>query len=153
MDAFSMKLWWKLRHGKGLWVELLKSKYFRKRHPCDAIMTSKCSHIWRRILWGRKLAEPFISFRLGRGEGSARCEAWIPGDPRLDSVTFTPTDGLTSGTRRGTGRQTRRRSRTQARESADGRVLIRRLHIAWALGSFGGRLDWPKEGWFFPHVR
>ncbi|KAJ6824262.1 uncharacterized protein M6B38_103105 [Iris pallida] len=119
MDAFSMKLWWKLRHGKGLWVELLKAKYFRKRHPCDAFMTSKCSHIWQRILRGRKLAEPFISLRLGRGEGSARCEDWIPGGPRLDSVAILPAEGVTSGTRRGTGRRTRGRSRTQARESAD----------------------------------
>ncbi|KAJ6853210.1 uncharacterized protein M6B38_251715 [Iris pallida] len=117
MDAFSMKLWWKLRHGKGLWVELLKSKYFRKRHPCDAFMTSKGSHIWRRILRGRKLAEPYISFRLGRGEGSARCEALIRGGPRLDSVAIPSAEGVTSGTRRGTERRTRVRSRTQARES------------------------------------
>ncbi|KAJ6822973.1 uncharacterized protein M6B38_386025 [Iris pallida] len=119
MDAFSMKLWWKLRHGKGLWEELLKSKYFRKRHPCDAFMTSKCSHIWRWILRGRKLAEPFISFRLGRGEGSARYEAWIQGGPRLDSVTILPAKGVTSGTRHGTVRRTRGRNRTQVKESAN----------------------------------
>ncbi|KAJ6808104.1 uncharacterized protein M6B38_168475 [Iris pallida] len=119
MDGFSMKLWWKLMHGKGLWVELLKAKYFRKRHPCDAFMTSKCSHIWLQILRGRKLAEPFISLRLGRGEGSARCEDWIPGGPRLDSVAIPPAEGVTSRTRRGTERRTRGWSRTQARESAD----------------------------------
>ncbi|KAJ6824209.1 uncharacterized protein M6B38_102735 [Iris pallida] len=128
MDVFSMKLWWKLRHGKGLWVELLKAKYFRKRHPCDAFMTSKCSHIWRRILRGRKLAEQFISLRLGHGEGSARCEDWIPGGPRLDCVAIPPAEGVTSGTRRGTGRRTRGRSEHRRGSLLMSRLLIRRPH-------------------------
>ncbi|KAJ6823958.1 uncharacterized protein M6B38_128365 [Iris pallida] len=83
--AFSVKLWWRLRSQRSLWIDFFKGKHFARRHPTTVEANCKASHVWLRILRGRELGERHIKLCIGNGSSSILFENWT-GEGRLAPV-------------------------------------------------------------------
>ena len=81
-EAFSMKLWVRLREGKSLWAHFMPQKYFAGIHPflSDG---SQGSHTWRRLGVVRELAEEKIFWKIMEGKVDFWRDKWVLKDPLI----------------------------------------------------------------------
>ena len=90
--AFSIKLWWKFRKNESLWAEFLHDKYVGQAHPMQVSVSYNSSHVWRRMLEYKELAEFCIIWEINDGNSSALCDNWI-GDKafgEIDGIDYCP---------------------------------------------------------------
>ncbi|XP_019166530.1 PREDICTED: uncharacterized protein LOC109162265 [Ipomoea nil] len=68
VDAASVKLWWNFRKGNSLWSQFLIAKYCKETHPVVRGWQYNDSHVWKRMVQIRDIAEPQIAWRIGEGK-------------------------------------------------------------------------------------
>ncbi|XP_042026496.1 uncharacterized protein LOC121773661 [Salvia splendens] len=83
-DAFSMKLWWRLREQGSLWAKFMMLKYCSKAAPSKVKYTGRNSPTWKRILKAGAKAHHLIKWSLGDGEINVWEDIWF-GDQPLSS--------------------------------------------------------------------
>ncbi|XP_075480593.1 uncharacterized protein LOC142521250 [Primulina tabacum] len=84
VDSFSIKLWFRFRHGSSLWARFLLRKYCQMDAPASVLPRGLISPTWRRLLWIRPRAEPGIRWRVGLGDVSFWDDIWF-GDTAMSS--------------------------------------------------------------------
>lgn len=104
IQAYSINLWWKFRTQTNLWSHFMKAKYCHSSHPTQS--QSAGSHIWRRMLAVRPIAEKDIHWHIGRALCSIWYDAWLtdislskPSDSSLHQVRelFNASSNLSPG--------------------------------------------------------
>ena len=76
VDAFSMKLWWKLRCNDSIWALFMSRKYIRHAHPMDSF-SRVGSPTWGRLLQIRHKAEEHIFWQFGQGMVDFWRDKWV----------------------------------------------------------------------------
>ncbi|XP_075496425.1 uncharacterized protein LOC142533502 [Primulina tabacum] len=84
VDSFSIKLWFRFRHGSSLWAKFFLRKYCQIEAPACVPACGFISPTWRRLLQIRPRAEPGIRWRVGLGDVSFWDDIWF-GDVPLSS--------------------------------------------------------------------
>ncbi|XP_073031340.1 uncharacterized protein [Primulina eburnea] len=84
VDSFSIKLWFRFRHGSSLWAKFMMRKYCQLVHPAYVSSAGFISPTWRRLLKIRPRAESGIRWRIGMGDVSFWDDIWC-GDVPLSS--------------------------------------------------------------------
>lgn len=76
VDAFGIKLWWRMRTSSTMWGEYLKAKYIKDKHPREIQTRQMDSQIWTRIQKAGEIAEFFMAWKMGRGAISFWHDTW-----------------------------------------------------------------------------
>lgn len=75
--AFAIKLWRRFRQGQSLWSNYMLSEYCRQIHPLHARFSKSDSHVWKRMLRSRDIAEKNLFLVVGTGNLNARFDKWL----------------------------------------------------------------------------
>lgn len=59
----------------------MKAKYCPNTHLSEANLPSKCSHVWRRMLSIRLIADRYIQWIVGQGNINATRDKWFQSSP------------------------------------------------------------------------
>ena len=76
-EAYSIKFWWKFREKNSLWADFLHAKYIGHSHPSLARKLKNSSHVWRRMVECRELAETYITWEINEGNISSLWDNWL----------------------------------------------------------------------------
>lgn len=76
INAFSVKLWWKLRTSPSLCSKYMAARYFKHSHSAIIGVNSDASQVWQRLLKGKDVGESHIRLRIGGGAFVASSEVW-----------------------------------------------------------------------------
>ncbi|KAK0606918.1 hypothetical protein LWI29_006286 [Acer saccharum] len=78
-SLLAKQAWRVLKSPNSLITKIFKSKYFNHTDFLHASAKIGCSHVWRSIMWGKKLLLEGLRWRVGNGTGiKVFSDPWIP---------------------------------------------------------------------------
>ena len=80
MNAFSCKLWWRLRQNDSIWANFMHAKYVRGNHP-SRVSNVRPPLSWRRLEAIREFAESRIRWCIGSGRVDFWFDRWLLDEP------------------------------------------------------------------------
>ncbi|KAJ6830306.1 uncharacterized protein M6B38_353670 [Iris pallida] len=86
INAFSMKLWWKVRSQESLRTIYMRKKYFKLIPAHLLSIKQESSRAWKRILTGRDMGEPLVRLHLSAGDFDVASVCFSATGPLLTEI-------------------------------------------------------------------
>ncbi|XP_047942726.1 uncharacterized protein LOC125189497 [Salvia hispanica] len=90
VEAFSIKMWWRLRELDSLWAQCMYQKYCSYSFPLVLYISNRFSPTWRRLFKVGDICREQVRWVLGNGNISVWYDSWVLNSPLASLCSFTP---------------------------------------------------------------